>query len=110
MEFYLSMPANPQLAQLATSLSRNGRTVKLLPLAELPPALPIRLGPLRLEQNELFASLAFINWCLLLLQNGTWQPDVALETTLRLDKSALETRLLVITPLLNAAEGGLSNG
>jgi hypothetical protein len=107
MQFYLSMPANPQLASLAQSLARKGREVRLLPLTDLPPTQPIRLGPLRIEQSELLASLAFINWSLQLLKNGTWQPDAVLESALRLDRAAMEARLLVVTPLLLAGpEGG----
>ncbi|MGI4762515.1 MAG: hypothetical protein ACRYF0_17520 [Janthinobacterium lividum] len=105
MHFYTSQPANGQLADLALSLSRKGRQVRLLPLTDLPPAQPVRLGPLRLEQSELLTSLAFTNWGLALLYNGTWQPDVALETNLKLDKDALEKRLLEVNKLL-VQEGG----
>jgi hypothetical protein len=110
MQFYLSLPANPQLATLADSLSRKGRQVRLLPLSDLPPAQPLRLGPLRLEQADLLSSLAFVNWCLALLRNGTWQPDVVLETNLKLDKATMEARLLVVTPLLLAQETGPADG
>jgi hypothetical protein len=110
MHFYTSQPANGQLASLALSLSRKGREVRLLPLADLPPAQPVRLGPLRIEQTELLQSLAFTNWGLALLDNGTWQPDQVLETNLKLDKDALEKRLTVVNQLLFAQEGGPANG
>ncbi|MDO7885323.1 hypothetical protein [Hymenobacter cheonanensis] len=110
MQFYTSQPTNGHLANLALSLTRPGRQVRLLPLADLPPAQPLRLGPLRIEQSELLTSLAFTNWGLALLANGTWQPDVVLETNLRLDKAALEKRLLEVTQLLTAQEGGQVDG
>jgi len=105
MHFYTSQPTSSHLAELAQSLSRRGRQVRLLPLCDLPPAQPIRLGPLRLEQGELLTSLAFTNWGLALLQNGTWQPDAVLETTLKLDKDALEKRLKEVNQLLFVQEG-----
>ncbi len=106
MQFYTSLPASPQLAELAQTLGRKGRQVTLLPLAELPPARPLRLGPLRIEHGELLQSLAFTNWSLVLLANGTWQPDILLEKALRADKVTLETRLRVVAPLLQAEEAG----
>lgn len=109
MQFYTSQPANGQLSDLARSLSRKGREVRLLPLADLPPAQPVRLGPLRVEQSELLQSLAFTNWGIALLCNGTWQPDAVLETNLKLDKAALEMRLLEVNQLLTVQEGGIGD-
>lgn len=106
MHFYTSQPASTgPLAELAQSLARPGRPVRLLPLCELPPAQPLRLGPLRVEQQELLTSLAFTNWGLALLHNGTWQPDVVLETNLKLDRDALQTRLVVVNQLLAGPAG-----
>lgn len=110
MQFYTSLPASPRLAELAQTLSRRGREVTLLPLTALAPARPLRLGPLRIEQSELLQSLAFVNWGLAVLKNGSWQPDIELENGLRADKSTLEARLLVVTPLLRVEEGGQADG
>jgi hypothetical protein len=109
MHFYTSQPANNQLGNLALSLSRRGRQVLLLPLAALPPTQPVRLGPLRVEQGELLTSLAFTNLGLRLLANGTWQPDIVLETNLKLDRATLEARLKEVNQLL-AVEEGAQNG
>lgn len=49
MQFYISHPTNSHLADLALLLTRLGRPVRRLPLADLPSAQPVRLGPLRLE-------------------------------------------------------------
>jgi hypothetical protein len=106
MHFYTSQPANSQLAALALSLSRKGRQVRLFPLTDLPPTMPVRLGPLRVEQGELLTSLAFTNWGLALLTNGTWQPDSDLQATLLRDKAALETRLTEVNQLLAGQEAG----
>lgn len=110
MQFYTSLPASPRLAELASTLGRKGRTVTLLPLGTLAPARPLRLGPLRIEHADLLQSLAFTNWSLVLLANGTWQPDSGLEKALRADKTTLEARLRVVAPLLQAEEGGQANG
>ena len=109
MRFYTSLPASPQLADLAQTLSRKGRAVELRPLAELPPRRAQRLSPLRVEHAELLQSLAFLNWSLALLTNGTWQPDALLEDGLRADKISLEARLREVTPLLQIQEGGQAN-
>ena len=111
MRFYTSLPASPQLADLADTLSRNGRAVELRPLTELPAQRAQRLAPLRLEHAELLESLAFINWSLALLANGTWQPDAQLETALHADRAVLEARRRALAsllyPLLQAERGGV---
>ena len=109
MQFYTSLPASPRLVELAETLDRPHRPVKLLPLSELPPVRPARLGPLRVEHSELLESLAFTNWSLALLANGTWQPDAKLEDSLLADQQALQGRIHEVAALLRVREGA-ANG
>lgn len=52
----------------------------------------------------MLTSLASTNWGLVLLLNGTWQPDVVLATNLKLDKTTLQTRLVIVNQLLAVQE------
>ena len=105
LRFYLAAPAPAGLRTLALRLGRTGCRVLVQPLAQLPAPCPERLVSLRVEHALRLAQLGMTKRALQALEQQPWPPPAGLESGLRADQDALESRLRGIEGTIRAWAG-----